>query len=490
MTSYLTSRSRGPRSGRLAATMALAAAGVLAVTACNVSNLLDVETPNVISPGDVQSAAGADAVRLGAIARLNAATSGGSSSSEGLFLLSGLFADEWSNGDSFIDRWQVDGRVITPQNSFLTDVNRMLHRARLSATQAVQLLEQYKPTGAVADVAEMYFIEAYVENLVGEHYCNGLVFSTVVNGTEQYGSPTTTTAAFEMALAHADSGLALITGSTPADVKVRNALQVTRGRILLNLNRPADAAAAVAGVPTAFQYLNLHSQTTNDNAMWTYNTIARRYSVGDREGGTGLDFATAKDPRVPVCLGSDAACKAIGVPRSTRDDGTTPLYVQMIWTTRDAPVAISDGIEARLIEAEAQLNGAVAGDWLATLNALRTDGMFDTQPSDTNPAVTDTLWHAGSGGVAGLKPLSDPGTAAARVDLLFRERAFWLFGRGHRVGDLRRLIRQYGRQPESVFPTGDWRSGSPYGTQVAFPVPQAEQNNPNVAGQGCMNNDA
>ena len=116
--------------------------------------------------------------------------------------------------------------------------------------------------------------------------------------------------------------------------------------------------------------------------------------------------------------------------------------------------------------------------------------MTDTQPSDTNPAVTDTLWHAGTGGVAGLGPLADPGVAAARVDLLFRERAFWLFGRGHRVGDLRRLIRQYGRPAESVFPTGDWRSGSPYGTQVAFPVPQAEQNNPNVAGQGCMNNDA
>ena len=60
----------------------------------------------------------------------------------------------------------------------------------------------------------MYFVQAYVENHRGEHYCNGLVFSDVVNGAEKYGSPITTTAAFETALAHADTGLALITGTT------------------------------------------------------------------------------------------------------------------------------------------------------------------------------------------------------------------------------------------------------------------------------------
>ena len=31
------------------------------------------------------------------------------------------------------------------------------------------------------------------------------------------------------------------------------------------------------------------------------------------------------------------------------------------------------------------------------------------------------------------------------MDLLFSERAFWMFATGHRLGDMRRLIRQYGR---------------------------------------------
>jgi starch-binding outer membrane protein, SusD/RagB family len=66
------------------------------------------------------------------------------------------------------------------------------------------------------------------------------------------------------------------------------------------------------------------------------------------------------------------------------------------------------------------------------------------------------------------------------VDLIFRERAFWLFSTGHRVGDLRRLIKFYQRSAESVFPTGEWHKGGPYGPDVNFPVPQAEETNPNV----------
>lgn len=462
----MTLRSRGFRF-RWAASLAVAV--TVALAACNVSDVLKVTDPDIINPNDVQSAAGANAVRLGAIARLNSATSGGSVNSEGLFLLSGLLADEWENGDSYIARQEVDQRVITVQNNFLTDVDRMLARARLSAAQAEGLVSKYNPTGPAADVAEMYFVEAYVENSYGENYCNGLILSTIVDGKEVYGSPITTEAAFTLALAHADSGLALITGSSTADVRVRNALNVTRGRILLNLNKPADAALAVAGVPTSFKYQNLHSQTTNDNQIWTYNNVARRYSVSTNEGINGLNFATAKDPRLPVCTGGDAVCSAIGVTLKTRDDLTQPLYVQMIWPTRDASVTIAGGVEARLIEAEAAFRAGNPGLAIQKLNQARTEG-----------------------GVTGLAAtLTDPGTDAARVNLIFRERAFWMYSTGHRVGDMRRLIKYYQRSADTVFPTGAWHKGGNYGTDVNFPVPQAEQNNPNLpAGQVCIDRNA
>ena len=435
----------------------MAAVGVI-LAACSPTEILEVTDPDIINPSDVTTPAGADAIRNGALARFSGATSGG----ESFFLLGGLFTDEFNNADTFIDRQQIDQRITNLDNAFTLGAIRVTHRARLSAAQAIPLLQQYKAGGPTRDVAEMYFVVAFTENLTAEHMCNGLTFSHVeLDGTEVYGSPITTAAAYERALAHADSGLAILTGTTAADNRIRYALQVTKGRILLNLDRPADAAAAVAGVPTSFQYLVNHTLTADANQWWVLNNSARRYSVSTVEGTNGLDFATANDPRLPVCLGSVAGCTA-GTQRNRDDNTPIPLYVQKKWPDQTSDVAVSSGIEARLIEAEAQMDAGNYATALATLNALR--------------APTG----AGSGGVAGLTPLVDPGTAAGRVDQLFRERAFWLFGTGHRTGDLRRLIRQYGRTQNQVFPTGAWHKQGNYDTDVNFAVPNAERNNPNV----------
>ena len=434
----------------------------LTLSACETSSFLEIEDPDIINPSNVQSAAGANAVRVGALGRLNSATSG----AESFFLLGGLFTDEWINGDSFIGRQEVDQRAITVQNSFVTDATRAVHRARLSAQQAIALLEAFNPTAPGWQPAEMYFVQAFIENLAAEHFCNGLVFSTVVDGVEVYGSPIMVVEAFERALAHADSGLTLVTGTTNDDNRVRNALKVVRGRILMNLNRPADAATSVTGVPTSFVYNMFHAQTATSNQMWNLNNLAWRYSVSDNEGTNGINFASAADPRLPVCVGGDAVCRANGVTRATRDDLTAPLNVQLVWPLRESPVAITSGIEARMIEAEAQLRAQDAAGALATLNTARAT-------------------------VTGLAPLTDAGTDAARVDQLFRERAIWLFGRGYRTGDMRRLIRQYNRTAASVFPVGPWHKGGNYGVDVTFPIPQAEQNNPNVpAGQSCIDRNA
>ena len=453
MTSYTTVR--------LILVLAAAAVGVMPMASCSPTEFLEIEDPDIIDPEGVQSPAGANAARVGALARFNWATSGvPAGGDESLLLLGGLFADEWINGDSFIARQEVDQRVITPENTFLTAANRALHRARLSAEQAVDLLDRWVPTALAWQVGEMHLIQAYVVNILAEHYCDGLVFSTIVDGRESYGSPITVIAAFERALGHANDGLALTFGTDTASQRVQRGLQVIKGRILMNLNRPAEAATAVAGVPTAYQYVMQHSATTSTNAFFLLNTSSRRYSVGSNEGTNGLNFATAGDPRLPVCVGGSTGC----VTQVNRDDLQQPFHVQRIWTTGTAAVPIIRGVEARMIEAEAQLR---AGDTTASLNTL-------------NAARTT---------VTGLTPLLDAGSTAARENQLFRERAFWLFGRGHRVGDLRRLIRDYSRPANTVFPTGTWHKGGNYGNDVNMPVPQAELNNPNVQ-QSCMNRNA
>ena len=69
--------------------------------------------------------------------------------------------------------------------------------------------------------------------------------------------------------------------------------------------------------------------------------------------------------------------------------------------------------------------------------------------------------------------------------------AAWGRNRMYRVGALRRLIKQYGRPDNTVFPVGAWHKGGNYGTDVTVPVPQAEQNNPNVSGgQTCIDRNA
>ncbi|MGH7670036.1 MAG: hypothetical protein ACRENQ_11150, partial [Gemmatimonadaceae bacterium] len=68
----------------------------------------------------------------------------------------------------------------------------------------------------------------------------------------------------------------------------------------------------------------------------------------------------------------------------------------------------------------------------------------------------------------------------------------WQFERGYRMDDLRRLVRQYGRTQDHVFPSGAFTSlGGPagnYGSQVAFPVPDYERTNPNF--HGCIDTNA
>ena len=120
---------------------------------------------------------------------------------------------------------------------------------------------------------------------------------------------------------------------------------------------------------------------------------------------------------------------------------------------------IASGTEARLIEAEAALAVADIVGFIFKLNSLRS--------------------------AAGLGPVADPGTAVGRVDLLFSERAFWMFATGTRLGDLRRMIAFYGRSEGSLFPTGAYPIfGGSYGTDANLPVPAFARGS---AFNGCTN---
>ena len=431
---------------------ALFTAVAVITAACSTDDILSVTDPDIIDPVAVRDAAGAAALRIGAIARFNTATSG----AESMFLYSGLLSDEFRSSDTFSQRDETDQRRVQTSNANINTAYRDQHRARVSAMQAAEGLAEFSPE-AEGELAEMFFIQAFIENQLGEHFCSGIPMSTPTEN----GEPLTTVQVFERAIAHADSAIAAA-GTDELSETIKHAAAVIKGRALLNLGQYAAAATAVAGVPVDFQYVNEQSQSTRDNGIWSLNNNARRYTVVNNEGGNGIDFIAAADPRLPVT----------GPVAAGGFDGTTNLYRQQLFPTRETPFAVVTGVEAELIKAEAAIKAGNGPAALLILNDLRTNGML--QNTEDAPA--------------GLGVLTLQVGEAAQITQLFRERAFWLYASGHRLGDLRRLIRQYGRGSETVFPTGTFHKSGTYGPDVNFPVTQAEENNPKFT--GCINRDA
>src|SRR5689334_2839184 len=140
------------RNSRVVATV-LALSAVASLAACDLKqNLLEATDPDVIDPSSVQSAAGATAVRNGALSRLRTATADG----ESTWLFGGLLVDEWATSSTFVQNDETDQRSIQLNNGTIQTELRALYRVRTDANQAIALLNKYKPLPA-SDVAEMYF---------------------------------------------------------------------------------------------------------------------------------------------------------------------------------------------------------------------------------------------------------------------------------------------------------------------------------------------
>lgn len=285
---------------------ALAAALIIAtvpVVSCSRETLLGVSQPDLINPGDLNSADGAEGLRIGAIRNFKLMTALDESS----WFYGGLLVDEWKSADTFTQRDETDQRNVTEQNTLVTVAYRDIHRARVQANQAILSLRKYKPT-AKASIAEMWFVKGYSELQSASDFCNGQPFADLSSGTPDLGTPVSSADAFKLALASFDSSLATITGTDTTSLRVKYSAQVGRGRALLALGRAADAGTAVAGIPRSFTF-NLTwpgSQGKEDNLIWGLNISARRYTVqdsADSQGGripNAMPFVSAKDPRVPT----------------------------------------------------------------------------------------------------------------------------------------------------------------------------------------------
>jgi hypothetical protein len=382
----------------------------------------------------------------------------------------------------------------------MTEVARQVNRMRTAAVQAIPVLTQYIPT-QMSSVGQMYWVRGYAENTLAETFCNGTPISFLdASSTLIYGEPETNAEVYARAIASFDTAVINAPSGQLRSDTVKNLAAVGKGRALMNLGQYAAASAAVAAVPDNFRFFSFHSTATTSNQIWALNNSAGRFVLGNLDGGVGLNFATANDPRVPACVGGSTACKTFdpGQTRTISFDNNFgpglvggPFYVQLVFPTREADVVISSGTEARLLEAEAFLRAGDVANWLIKLNYLRAN--FNTFKQPSNPCTASGAQITGCptipvGGTL-LPDLTDPGTQTAREDLMFRERAFWLFMTGHRLGDMRRLVRPvseggYEHPETSVYPNGPYIKGGIYGADKMLSIPQAEENNPQF--HGCL----
>lgn len=459
--------------------LALVGVALLApLASCN--DPLRVSIPDIVQPGQLGGAAALPTVRAGVLGDFSIAYTGdhpdGSGGSEGVIMYGGLLADEWMNSETFPTRIEVDARTIQVTNADVDLWFRRMHQARNSAEKAAAQFKQFAPTDP--GYPEMLTLAGLTYVFLAETWCSGVPISHLnSDGNITYGVPLTTRQILDTAIARFDTAIAAST-----DPDMTNFATVAKARAVLDTGGFATAGALVAAVPTKFAYVQEHSENTDreNNGVFNGNFPDQRYAVADSEGVNGFPFRSVWDRRTSFKAPTDP----ISGDTLTGFDGSTILWTQERYGSRKVSITVATGVEARLIQAEAALQTDTTTPPAAFFTALNDPranagnrAYFDPSPFTPGDTTTQQI------GVLPALTAADITAAGGAVNLLFNERARWLWLTAHRLGDMRRLIRQYGRLANAVFPTGPYFkvNFATYGIDVNFPIPITEKQNPNFS---------
>lgn len=432
---------------------------------CSLESAIDVEDPEVgreIHHKNLETRSGAIGMYNRALGMLGDAVS---NKSENV----GIFTDELMNLSSESPLWLLgDSR----RDSYRTDLSKgleaknllfyNLHTTRVTASQARRLLLELKDTSVTALIAGTYALEGYAILMLAEDFCSGIPLTDVpFKGDIIYGTALSTEQVFTIAVAKFDSAVAIQHDST----SIRALARIGMGRAYMGLG---DYAKAVSSVESIAETDVFYLDFTQANAPGS--GVSHRFWTGEASGGVlksslveivnneGMNGITwfsdpaNLDPRVPV--------KTVIVNGNL----TFPVKVEQLkYTNGTGRIPLARWVEAQMIRAEYALKENDE-NWIAPLNEARaTVGL----PALINSEVKDD-----------------------RIDMLFRERAFWFYLEGVRLADFRRLVRQYERSPESVYPVGPYPLGtgdfSFYGEAWVFLTPLDEVRH-NYRYHGCLN---
>jgi starch-binding outer membrane protein, SusD/RagB family len=406
---------------------ALAAIAVLtpALTACD--SFFEVINPNVINADAV------DPVADGAVFSRSAFQTFAAAFSSGYAVYTAWFTNEAWVGDTFPTRNEYGRRFIDPMNTSTSpDLWFPLTRSIAQSEQVIEILDGI--AGQELNVARAALTSGYAVTLEAEAFCEG----TMVQKGGEPGGKMTPTQLFEAALVRFDKAIAAGGATTGTEAtSIVTAARVGKGRALLNLGRKAEAAAAVNGVATSFAFTVPYVDDASNRARLGNGVYF--YSFGGSRESLVVPphYRSMNDPRVTF---KDAGKFA--------QDGELRFWTQLKYPAWNSGIRLASGLEARYIEAEANISGA-----LAFINERRA-----------------------AGGQAAISTTSTTELMANLMDQ--KSRDFWL--EGMRMGDWRRNPTAV---PNILQPGNNYYKPAlgDVQTQTCMPLPYAEYNaNPNM----------
>jgi hypothetical protein len=476
--------------GAMMRAMVVSAVLCAAAAGCKPSDILNVPPPSGVQDiSQYQSQAGAELLENDGV---NTTAAGFAQSGTGLLEWSEFLSDEFT-----FTNYLYSGRDIGPDARITEAVGGLqepgdaaivqLMKARVTLLTDIPLLKRYEPAANRAKIGLAYALIGYTELLVAEDFCAGLPLGQLTSSGTVYGTPLTQDSLLGVAQTDFDSALAYANG----DATVLPLASVGYARTLLNRGNFAPADTVLHNVPTSFVYnaqlppggYNNGGLTTSD--LYDYYTQyypCSEFNPTSGKGGNGLNYTTAGDPRLLFNTTAEEACDGY-----FGGQADSVFYLPVKFGLQSTGVPLATGVEARLIEAESALHAGQINAWMSDLNLLRTNA-----PSTyLNLAASVPILKQDS---------TSNASSTLQVDVMFRERAFWLYGTGTRLGDMRRLIRQYGRNQSTVFPVGPFPNGNAstlpepipnYGTDVNITLPTSAGmasgglTDPNSAYKGC-----
>ncbi len=338
-----------------------------------------------------------------------------------------------------------------------------VHTARINAQQSRDILSQFSSDSLTEYIGAAHIVEAYAILLFAENLCSGVPLTQVrFNRDIEYTPGFSTQELFAAAVSHFDTAISLL----DSDSDLSKLAHIGKARGSLGLNNLVEANEAIKDIAPSFRYNLVYSGTavpatgTISNAFWTSTSSGvgqaniNSLEVLANDGNTGKVWYSRApvemDPRVPVTtVSSGGGLSIAAIARQQKYIGGAVQF------------PLASGLEADLIRAEYLLS-IDDPSWIDVINNLRA--------------------------TVGLGDLVAPANKADAVEMIFDERASWFYLQATRLGDMRRLVRYYGKSTFNVYPSGPYSRGglvtTRYGEATVFTPDESEYSH-NYRYQGC-----